>query len=68
MALAYTEDDHLFVATRQAINEHDASDPSKLISSYEVDPSDNKIKSLQVSDLLVSFTTESKHMFIYQRK
>ena len=68
LALAYTAEGSLFVATRERINEHDASDPSKIRSTYELDQADNLVTSLQVSSNLVAFTTRSKNMFLYQRK
>lgn len=68
LALAYNKrGNSLLVATRESINEHDASDPSILIGKYETDPSDNQITRLEVSEKIVAFTTKNDNMFLYQR-
>jgi hypothetical protein len=68
LALAYSwESDTLLVATKDVINEHKFSDPAVIVNRYEVDPADSLINSLQISKYLLSFTTQNKNLYIYER-
>lgn len=68
LSLAYNKKGNtIFVATRESVNEHDATDPSILIGKYETDPTDNLITRLEVNDKIIAFTTKNDKMFLYQR-
>jgi hypothetical protein len=66
-ALSYTTQDTLLLASAEAITEHDASNPSKVLNKYELDSTDNQVTSIKGSSSMVVFTTKSGRLYIYQR-